>query len=120
MSTSVKIGIGDDLQGPARFVEAWREAEAGHAPDGPEERLIFEDLETLLRHLTPARWALLKALRGLGPSSVRALARALGRDYKNVHSDVAVLEPLGLVARTRKRQIHVPWETVVAEMRLAA
>ena len=32
-------------------------------------------------------------------ANVRELAQALGRDYKNVHGDVAILEAAGLLVR---------------------
>jgi predicted transcriptional regulator len=34
--------------------------------------------------------------------SIRALAQALGRDYRNVHADVKALEAAGLVENTPK------------------
>lgn len=120
MSADLKIGVGDEEEAPQRFVEAWHRAERGEPPAQPEERLTFENMETLLRCLTPGRWALLGALRSAGASSVRSLARRLGRDYKNVHSDVALLERLGLISRTDAGEVEVPWASVVAELRLAA
>ena len=114
------IGIGNAEESAGRFVDVWHQAARGLTRRGPEERLIFEDLETLLRVLTPKRWALLKSLKREGPMSVRALAKVLKRDYKNVHSDINVLERLGLTARTQSGEVTVPWESVIAEMRLAA
>jgi predicted transcriptional regulator len=116
----LKIAIGDAKASAVRVVEAWHRAKRGCVPDLPEERLGFEDLEILLRALTPRRWALLKALRRKGPSSVLALARSLGRDYKNVHGDVKLLETLGLVVRADRARVAVPWEIVTAEIALAA
>ena len=119
MTTSVKIALGSDKKGPRDFIDAWHAAEAGE--EHPcEDRLVFDDLETLLRTLTPARWTLLRVLRGVGSCSIRALARTLGRDYKNVHTDVRLLERLGLVTRTTEGRVTVPWETVLAELSLAA
>jgi predicted transcriptional regulator len=119
MSRTLKIGVGRPEGGARRFVEVWRAAAEGAVPDA-EEQLVFEDLETLLRSLTPGRWRLLKTLRGSGPVSVRALARTLGRDYKNVHTDVKVLQTLGLIERVEEDRIVVPWEALIAELRLAA
>lgn len=120
MSRELKITVGNDGEDGRRFVDAWHAAE-GSAGDGSAvERLVFEDLETLLRHLTPGRWRLLRELRRLGPSSVRALAKALARDYKGVHTDVRTLETIGLVERNEDRRVLVPWQVVVAELLLAA
>jgi predicted transcriptional regulator len=52
--------------------------------------------------------------------SIRALSKALRWDYKNVHTDVRELERAGLVASTADGQVMVPWDTVLAEVRLEA
>jgi predicted transcriptional regulator len=81
-------------------------------------RLGFPDLPLLLKALTPARWDLVARLREKGPLSVRALAKTLQRDYKNVHTDVAQLTQLGLIERTGDSLVRVPWDAVRAELRL--
>ena len=70
--------------------------------------------------LTPGRWALLKKLHANGPTSIRALAKGLGRDYKNVHTDVRRLENVGLIDRSEDDRIMVPWDIVEARLMLAA
>jgi predicted transcriptional regulator len=82
--------------------------------------LHFENLEVLLKTLTPGRWALLKKLHANGPMSIRALANTLGRDYKNVHTDVRRLENIGLIERAKNEKIKVPWDIVEARLLLAA
>jgi len=120
MSSKIRIGVDKAEESAHRFIEIWHQAEQGKRVNVPEERLVFEDLETLLRVLTPRRWALLKRLKREGSASVRTLAKLLGRDYKNVHADVKALALLGLVIREERGEVLVPWETVVAEMRLVA
>lgn len=51
----------------------------------------------LLALLTPRRLEVLKTLRKKGPLSVRALAKTVERDYKNVHVDTRALEEAGLL-----------------------
>ncbi|MDX9710829.1 MAG: hypothetical protein RBT64_14895 [Trichloromonas sp.] len=114
------IGVGDADATAQEFVQAWRRAAAGEPAEEPMERLYFQDLPTLLQTLTPRRLELLKKLHQTGPSSVRALAKTLQRDYKNVHQDVEALECVGLVLRTADRRLSAPWEKVVAEINLAA
>jgi predicted transcriptional regulator len=82
-------------------------------------RFAFESMDGLLKVLTANRWTLLRALRRLGPASVRALARNLGRDYRGVHADVAILVEAGLIARD-EGLVHVPWSRITAEMALDA
>jgi len=120
MTRNLKITAGDPAKGARRFVERWHESESDTAFENPVELLVFEDLETLLRYLTPARWRLLKALRGFGPSSVRGLSKVTERDYKSVHGDVRILESIGLVERTEDNRVMVPWDAVTAELLLAA
>ena len=119
MKKKIKIGIGALDQSAKRFIETWRKVERGESAES-QESLTFDDLETLLRVLTPTRWTLLRFLRREGPMSVRALSKSLKRDYKNVHTDVNELERVGLVARIKDGKIMVPWDTVLAEVRLEA
>ena len=81
-------------------------------------RFAFESMEGLLKVLTANRWALLRALRASGPSSVRALAKRLERDYRCVHADVALLLDAGLIARDKADHVYVPWSRITAEMAL--
>jgi predicted transcriptional regulator len=120
MSGRIRIGVGKAEESAHRFIETWHQAEQGKTVKVPEECLVFEDLETLLRMLTPRRWALLRRLTREGSTSVRTLATLLGRDCKNVHADVKALVLLGLIIREERGEVLVPWETVVAEMRLVA
>ncbi len=100
-----------------RFEAAWHLA-TGRAPPPPLAVLSFADLPLLLKTLTPARWSMLQHLRKSGPTSVYALAKALGRDYKNVHTDVARFIELGLVERTKDSLVRISWDAVRAELRL--
>ncbi|MEA2039429.1 MAG: MarR family transcriptional regulator, partial [Thermodesulfobacteriota bacterium] len=115
----IKIGVGDAATMAKGFINVWRRAERGEKID-TDRRLNFENLEMLLKTLTPGRWVLLKKLRTNGPMSIRALADKLGRDYKNVHTDVRRLELIGLIGRTKNDKIDVPWDMVEARLMLAA
>ena len=102
--------ISETMAMAERLDRGERERQAAH--------IAFESMETFLKVLTPNRWALLRALRSRGPSSIRALAQALGRDYRGVHADVAVLVDAGLIERDDGGSISVPWSRVTAEMAL--
>jgi predicted transcriptional regulator len=119
MKKRIRIGIGDSARTAKGFIDAWKRAEHTEEVEA-EERLFFENLETLLETLTSGRWKLLKTLRTKGPMSVRALAGEQGRDYKNVHRDVQQLERIGLIGRTRDYKVEVPWDIVEARLKLAA
>ena len=119
MKKQIKIGISDAVTTAKDFIEAWKEAERGKVTK-TLYKLHFESLETLLKTLTSGRWILLKRLHKSGPMSIRALANELGRDYKNVHTDVRLLENAGLIDRTEDDRVVVPWDIVEARLQLAA
>lgn len=75
--------------------------------DGPirETRAaIFQTAEGFLHMLTPERLRILNALRDSGArfDSVHELARALGRDPKNVLNDLKALAEHGLVTLEKR------------------
>ena len=100
-----------------RFEAAWHLA-SGRKPPAPLAILSFADLPLLMKSLTPARWELLKQLKGKGPLTIFALAKLLERDYKNVHTDVSGLLELNLIERTKTSLIQISWDAVRAELRL--
>ena len=62
-----------------------------------EPGLYFENVEELRRILTKKRLELLLAIARHRPASVHELAGLVSRDYKNVSTDITLLERLGLV-----------------------
>ena len=95
--SDVKITVGGAMEDDAarRFVDAWRRVEQGETFH--ERHLAFESWEALARVLTGKRMELLRYVRRHNVASVRALAKALGRDYSNVHADVQALTAAGLL-----------------------
>jgi len=98
--SEIKITVGGDMEAEAtrRFTEAWQRAERGEVFQ--ERHFSFENWDTLARTLTTKRLALLRHVRGQEVRSIRALAKALGRDYSNVHADVQALTVAGLLENT--------------------
>ena len=90
------------------------EASPGYVAD---YHLSFKSARALFAELTPARIDLLESLRRLGPCLAYALARGVGRNYSNVHTDVSKLEEHGLVTRTADGTVQVPFDAI--EIRLA-
>ena len=111
----VRVSTRDDALD--RFEAAWHLA-SGRRPPAPLAVVSFADLPLLVRNLTPARWDLLKQLKAAGPLTIFALAKTLGRDYKNVHTDVSRLIELNLLKKNQDGQVSVPWQAVRAEFRL--
>lgn len=115
----IHIGVEEADRGYERFIEAWHKTEAGEF-DQAEVHLNFEDFAMLAAVLTPKRVELMKTLRQHGPLSVRALAKRLDRDYKNVHADISALEEVDLVQRTEKKLLVAPWDVIDAHVCLVA
>jgi predicted transcriptional regulator len=95
--SEVKITVGGAMEDQAaqRFVNAWHRAERDETLY--ERHLAFESWDALARVLTGKRMELLRYVRRHKVTSVRALAKALGRDYSNVHADVQALTAAGLL-----------------------
>ncbi|HYB91768.1 MAG TPA: hypothetical protein VEC38_12070, partial [Candidatus Binataceae bacterium] len=113
----LKIGI----RSRAERLKAMREAVrrvAGGDRAVQESGLYFESVEELRRILTEKRLELLLAVVRHRPASVRELAGLVGRDYKNVSTDIMLLERLGLVrlkasaGRGRAQTPSVPYDEI--------
>ncbi|MGO9263287.1 MAG: ArsR family transcriptional regulator [Candidatus Binataceae bacterium] len=80
--------------------------------------LYFESVEELRRILTGKRLELLMAIARYRPASINELAGLLSRHYKNVSTDISILERLGLVrleangGRGRARTPTVPYDEI--------
>ena len=93
----VKFTVGGEFEEEAsrHFIDAWHRAERGET--FLERHLAFESWDALARVLTGKRMELLRYVRRHNVTSIRALAKALGRDYSNVHADVRALAGAGLL-----------------------
>jgi len=107
----VKVTVGGAMEKEAarRFVDAWHRAERGEK--FRERHLAFESWDSLARVLTGKRMELLRYVRRHKVASVRALAKALGRDYSNVHADVQALAAAGLL-EVADGGIHADYDAI--------
>ena len=96
------------------FTLAWQSGKAS-AP-----RISFESPELLFKTLSGKRWAVLNALTGAGPVSIREAARRVNRDVKAVHGDVTALLDAGVLNRTADGRIEFPFDAVKVEFLLRA
>jgi predicted transcriptional regulator len=97
------------------FVSSWKSGKAQKSA-----RISFATPELLWKVLTAKRWALLKAMCGAGPITVREAARRVNRDVKSVHTDLSALLKAGVLDRTEAGQMVFPYETVKVEFMLQA
>jgi predicted transcriptional regulator len=98
--SNMKVTVGGAFEAEAsrQLIDAWHRAERGETFH--ERHLAFENWDTLARVLTGKRMELLSYVRRNNVTSVRALAKALNRDYSNVHADVKALAGAGLLEAT--------------------
>jgi predicted transcriptional regulator len=114
--TETKIIVGGGLEEDASaFLDAWHRAERGERVE--ENVLAFESWEALAAVMTAERYRLLRHVHAHPEASVSALARALGRQYRRVHADVAALQQAGLVDRSNGA-VRSSVDKITAEIRL--
>jgi predicted transcriptional regulator len=112
----MKIVVGGRIEDDAAaFLDAWRRTERGEAVS--DRVLAFESWEGLAQVMTGERYRLLRHLHRHPEPSVSALARALGRQYRRVHADVAALEQAGLLDRSTG-DVHATADVIRAEIQL--
>ncbi len=59
--------------------------------------IVFTSLSAIAKALSPVRLELLGVILKQKPNSIYALAKLVGRDFKNVYSDTKIFEEIGLV-----------------------
>ena len=111
----VRFTVGGAMEEDAsrRFIDAWHRAERGERFH--ERHLAFESWDALTRVLTGKRMELLRYVRRNQVVSIRALAKALGRDYSNVHADVQALAGAGLLDTT-SRGVRADYDAIETEI----
>jgi predicted transcriptional regulator len=100
----------------ARAIDAWHRMERGEVL--AEKHVSFETWETMVRVLSPKRLELLRHVHQNPSKNIRALARALRRDYRRVHEDVEALAASGLLDRD-KDGLRAEYDAFDVAMRVA-
>lgn len=72
-----------------------------------------------LPKLTTARQVLLKRVREMKHATIQDVVEASGRNYKNVHDDIKILEALGFIQSHRHGKVRIV-EAFDAELIIAA
>lgn len=75
-------------------------------------RRVFATEELFWETITPRRLAILKAIGGRGPVSIREAARLVDRDVKAVHGDVQKMLQKRLIEKTDNGKIESPYEEI--------
>jgi len=110
--TDLRVTVAKSLREiTAEVADAVHRVERGEAVEA-ESSINFADWDTLARTLTGKRLELLRHLHRHPTASVRALAAALGRDYKNVHADVQALTEAGLIERGEAGDLRAEYDGI--------
>ncbi|HEY6434241.1 MAG TPA: transcriptional regulator [Acetobacteraceae bacterium] len=111
--TTVTIGVSslDDVL--RRTTDAFR-----GKPQG--EHISFASVELLWKTLTPRRWALVRAMAGRGPMSIRAAGRLVSHDFKTIHGDVQALLEAGVLGKDDAGRIVFPYDTIHVDFMIEA
>lgn len=121
MNTSnriLNVKVGESLQESGRRAAAAMKALAAGKKVEPYFGVNFDQVGQMFAAFTPKRWELIATLRAAGPLTVADLARQLGRNYKNVHTDVQQLIGWMAVERGEDGRVNVPWSDIVVDMKL--
>lgn len=107
--SKVEIIITTPAQALKDAATVWRRAEAGAEDITPS--IGFGSPSELFTAITDKRLELLRHVAGHEGLNIHQLAQALGRDYKNVHTDVKALEDLGLLER-QDGKLSAPYDEI--------
>ena len=115
----IEIEVLDSRAALAAFARAWRQARAGRKTT---PRIAFGSLRELFSAVSEKRLELVRYVASNEGLRIRPLARALGRDYKNVYTDVQALIEMGLLGKDERGGLGAPFDEIVirAGLRKAA
>lgn len=106
----IEIEVLSPRQALTAFSKAWRTSAKGKTATS---RLAFGSLRELFSAITEKRLELLRYIAAHEGLNTRQLSRELGRDYKNIHTDVTVLTDLGLLEKNSKGALSAPFDEIV-------
>lgn len=95
MKTKILVG-GSVRDSVRRAIQVLEKAERGIAVKA-QKTVTFSSWSTLAAVMTDRRHEIIRLLRATPLASVKAISRAVGRDYKRVYEDVKALEAAGLI-----------------------
>ena len=108
----LELKVGENIEASlARFGAALTRARAGKRI-APHFGIGFRTMAEFGEVFTPKRWELVEALKAAGPVTIYALAKQLGRHYRNVHKDVKALMEWTVIEKDDAGRVFVPWDEI--------
>jgi predicted transcriptional regulator len=92
------------------YADTWKRAKAG---EKVTPRVVFGSLRELFSAITEKRLELIRFVATHEQLNTRQLAQELGRDYKNVHTDVTDLVEFGLLEKDEQGRLAAPYDEIV-------
>jgi predicted transcriptional regulator len=90
-----------------KFKEVFNRLQSGEKVE-KEEYIAVSSIEELNKLLSPKKIQILNFLKENKVSSINELARKLGRDYKNVYTDLKLFEKLGIIRFEKENGKLIP------------
>ena len=116
MTNLAIIGITDWAETERELDELGRKLDAREVVLTADYHLNFATATQLLTELPPRRLDTLRAIKASGGTSIYAVAKAMGRNYSNVHADVQKLIEHGLVEKDEGGHVFVPFDDVLVRV----
>ncbi|HLF97837.1 MAG TPA: hypothetical protein VI457_11905 [Methylococcaceae bacterium] len=108
----LEVKVGEPIEASLeQFGAALEAARAGKAVT-PYSGIGFRTMAQFGTVFTPKRWELVEALKASGPLTIYALAKGLGRHYRNVHKDVTALMEWMVIEKDEQGLVFVPWDEI--------
>ena len=108
----LEVKVGEPIEKSlAGFGKALQAARSGREAE-PYFGISFEIMTQFGEVFMPKRWELVEALKAAGPLPIYALAKRLGRHYRNVHKDVTALIEWLVIEKDEAGRIFVPWDEI--------
>ena len=107
-----EVRVGESVAASlARFGETLAAVRAGKKVK-PQFGIGFRTMAQFGAAFTPKCWELVESLKAAGPLTIYALAKRLGRYYRNVHKDVTALMQWLVIEKDEAGRVFVPWDEI--------
>lgn len=106
----IEIEVLNSQAGLDAFARTWRKVKAGKRVT---PRLAFGSLRDLFSAITEKRLEIIRYAAKHEGLNIRQLAQQLGRDYKNVYTDVKDLTEIGLLEKDEQGGLMAPFDEIV-------
>jgi predicted transcriptional regulator len=99
----------------AGFAGAWKSGKCDASA-----HVGFETWELMHKVLSPKRLEIVRVMTGAGPLSIREIARRVGRDFKGVHTDTALLVQAGVIDKNGQGKLIFPYDRIHVDFEIPA